>query len=310
MKKRSTADNSSRTGIGPQCRGDGPFRRRMRLHQSWYRHEVLDVPFGTGPTQTSTTCYGNMLSADAADAGLNFLTPDIHKLAAKRIEKRRGAVEPFRLLRNMLSSQPMCFNLLSLVELDHDFGTVLARDLWGTHIGRVTAVKFEWAPTPKEEYLNDRTAFDAFIEYESNDGLGFIGVETKLSEPFSPKEYDGQAYRRWMCKDGPWRSDALPQCKERSVNQLWRNHLLAWALLRHEDSKYVRGCLTVIHHNEDVSCAKSVETYRKLLRDDSTFQSFSLEKIVSVWRPHAAEWAEQFEERYVALVKSKDAKPY
>jgi hypothetical protein len=37
-----------------------------------------------------------------------------------------------------------------------------------------------------------RRSFDAFIEYERPDGsLGFIGIEAKLTEPFSIKHYDG-----------------------------------------------------------------------------------------------------------------------
>ena len=37
-------------------------------------------------------------------------------------------------------------------------------------MARVTEVRLEWAPDPKEEYLDDRTAFDAFIEYEMEGG--------------------------------------------------------------------------------------------------------------------------------------------
>ena len=70
----------------------------------------------------------------------------------------------------------------------------------------MTEVRFEWAPAPASEYLNDRTTFDAFIEYETEGGrVGFIGIETKLCEPFSPREYDREEYRRWMTEDAPWR---------------------------------------------------------------------------------------------------------
>ena len=276
----------------------------MRLHQSWYRHAVLHKPYGTGPRRTDTSYYGNMLSTDAATAGLNFLTPGIFELAKRRVAERSGAVEPFRLLRNMLSSQPMCFNLLGLLEMDYGLRTVLARSLWGMHIERVTAVRFEWAPTPKGEYLNDRTAFDGLIEYVSTEGPGFIGIETKLSEPFSPKVYDRHEYRRWMVGDAPWRLDAHPRCSARALNQLWRDHLLAWTLIRHGESKYVRGCLTVIHHPEDGDCNKAVGDYRALLRDDDkTFLSFGLDEIVSAWRTHAPEWAAKFAERYCVAVQ-------
>ena len=44
---------------------------------------------------------------------------------------------------------------------------------------------------------DDNTSFDAFIEFElAEGGLGFAGIETKLTEPFSQKLYDGPAYRR------------------------------------------------------------------------------------------------------------------
>src|SRR4051794_10874570 len=33
-----------RTGIGPQNPGDDPWAARMRLHQSWWRAEVLQLP--------------------------------------------------------------------------------------------------------------------------------------------------------------------------------------------------------------------------------------------------------------------------
>ena len=92
----------------------------MRLHQSWYRHAVLGVPFGTGPRKTSKTHYGNMLDSLAADAGCNFLTPEIYELAKARAAEGRGAVEPFRLFRNMLSSQPMCINLFGFLATKYE----------------------------------------------------------------------------------------------------------------------------------------------------------------------------------------------
>lgn len=279
----------------------------MRLHQSWYRDRVLGVPFGTGPWVSSTTRYGNMLAEESANAGLNFLTPGIYALAKQRIAEGRGAVEPFRLLRNMLSSQPMCFNLLGELALDHDNAIELVRSLWRTGAS-VTDVRFEWAPKPASSYLNDRTAFDAFIEYETNDGrMGFIGIETKLSEPFSRKEYDRDEYRRWMMEDSPWRLDAGDKVSNTRHNQLWRDHLLAWAMLRQSDSKYAEGRLTVLFHPRDYRCREAVEGYRRLLRDDATFSAFDLATVVAAWKPLADEWVSKFEQRYLALENSRDA---
>ncbi len=97
----------------------------------------------------------------------------------------------------MLSSQPMCFNLFGPLVQDHALATQLARALWGEHIAQVTDVRIEWAPEPRQEYLDDNTSFDAFIEYRDTDGgLGFVAIETKLTEPFSQRLDDRPSYRR------------------------------------------------------------------------------------------------------------------
>ncbi len=298
--------HGDRTGIGPQSSSDTKFRRRMRLHQSWYRKEVLRVPYGTGPNESSSTSYGNMLDAASAERGLNFLSPGIHSLARERIAEGQGAVDPFRLLRNMLTSQAMCFNLFGELALDHGLATALVRCLCGEHVRLVTSVRFEWAPDPRVEYLDDATAFDAFIEYEASDGTpGFVGVETKLTEPFSEKVYDGEKYRRWMTPDSPWRADAASEASEVARNQLWRDHLLAWSMLRHPDSKFRHGRLAVVFHGEDLDTRRVVDGYRRLLRDETTFQSLELADVVSAWRPEAGEWLSTFEERYLALSQSQ-----
>ena len=290
-------------GIGPDVESDDEFRKRMRRHQGWYRDRVLRVPYGTGPNRWDTRLLGNMLTEESANRGLNFLTPGIFELAEKRIGKASGTVEPFRLSRNMLSSQPMCFNLFGEPARDLELATALARTLWGNHIARVNKVCFEWAPEPAEEYLRDRTAFDAFIEFEITDGgLGFIGIETKLSEPFSPTRYDGEKYRRWMTAGSPWRPEADVAATRH--NQLWRNHLLAWSLLQHPQPKYAQGSVTVVYHPEDHRCRSVIEGYKAVLRDDSTFSAFDLKEVVSAWNQLAGDWLREFERRYLALDES------
>ena len=90
--------------LGPQYARDSPFTARMLLHQSWYRAAVLKRPFGTGPNASSVAYYGNMLDAEAAGAGANFLSPEIFEVARRRIASGPG-VEPFRCLHNLLSGR-------------------------------------------------------------------------------------------------------------------------------------------------------------------------------------------------------------
>ena len=274
----------------------------MRLHQSWYRHAVLRLPYGTGSGRGSRKYYGNMLDTESAERGLNFHSPRIHEVAKARIAQGGGLVDADRLLRNMLSSQPMSFNLFGELRQDLDLATTLAQALWGDHVRNVTDVCFEWAPNPQADYLNDKTAFDAIIKYEASDGrLGFIGIETKLTEPFSVLQYRGEKYRRWMTPNAPWGADAHDAVASVRHNQLWRDHLLAWALLSHPASQYRHGRLVVVFHHEDQGTREVIEGYRQLLRDDSTVEALDLRAIVSVWRSHAGEWLSEFERRYVDL---------
>jgi hypothetical protein len=288
--------------IGPQYERDDDFTRRMRWHQSWYRARVLRVAYGHGPSPSSRTSYGNMLNEHAASRGLNFLTPDIFQLARRRVAIGTGTVDEFRLLRNMLSSQPMAFNLFGELALNHDLATELVRALWGPHVKRVTDVRLEWAPQPSREYLDDQTAFDVFIEYEGGEGhAGFIGIEVKLTEPFSQRHYDKPAYRRWMTPDSPWRADSREAVADIRHNQLWRDHLLAWSMLKHPSRSYASGHLSVVFHPEDHRCRGVIDRYRTLLRSHATFSAFDLSQVISVWLPFASEWLQTFAERYLSL---------
>jgi hypothetical protein len=97
--------------IGPQVSKDDAFTARMRLHQSWYRAAVLQVPCGPGPNMLSTSLYGSMLRREDGERGLTFLTPEIAALALLRQREFPRGIKRHRLLCNLLSSQPMCFNL-------------------------------------------------------------------------------------------------------------------------------------------------------------------------------------------------------
>ena len=308
-----------RRGYGPQYDGDDGFTRRMRFHQSWYRDRVLGEPYGTGPARTSTASYGNMLAEEPADRGCNFLTSAIFEVANERLAEGGGVVEPFRLKRNMLSSQPMCFNLFGELRRDPELATRLVRALWGKEIealwgsgkARVTDVRLEWAPDPKE-HLDDRTAFDAFIEYEMEGGeKGFIGIETKLTERFSDDFDDREGrYSKWLTAESPWGAVSPDEVADGKHNQLLRDHLLAWAL-REKSSEYARGSFVVVYHPEDEKCGGVIEDYRKLLRSEAALPLWEadLRTVVDAWKAVAGEeWIRDFEKRYLDLAVSEAAR--
>ena len=57
------------------------------------------------------------------------MTAAIHELAEGRLRETQGMVEPNRLRNNLLSSQPMCFNLLAPLAQDLQLATRLVTGL-------------------------------------------------------------------------------------------------------------------------------------------------------------------------------------
>lgn len=302
--------------IGPKPTSDDAFTARMRRHQSWYRAAVLRLPAGTGPERGSTRVLGSMLRPEDAALGRNFLTPEIYQVAQARLREGSRNAEPFRLLHNMLSSQPMCFNLFAPLVRDNALASRLLQAVPGLEVARVLSVAIEHAPHPAREYLADGTSFDAFIEYEHRDGRrAFVGIETKLTDTFSQTVCDTPAYRRWMGGPAsPWRPDAAARVCAVEHNQLWRDHLLAIALRDHPARRYAHGALLLVRHPLDRSCDRVVAGYRELLvSDDRTFIELPLDRLVDLWRvaldnDEQRAWLHAFRQRYLALEASEEAR--
>lgn len=116
-----------------------------------------------------------MLRREDGAEGQNFLTLAIFQVAESRIAEGKGTVEPFRLLHNMLSSQPMCFTRFGPLVDDLDWARTLWQSLLPGEVKRVIRVLIEYAPEPAAEYLNDQTAFDACVEYMDTTGRPLLG---------------------------------------------------------------------------------------------------------------------------------------
>lgn len=306
-------ENGEDIDLGPQYKGDSAFTASIRRHQSWYRANILRVPYGTGPKSTDKSKYGNMLTTEHGARGVNFITPQIFKTVQERVSQGRGALEPYRLYHNLMTSQAMCFNLFAPLSSNKSVAKKLVDCMVPEDVKKVLRIVIEWNPEPKEEYLGDRTAFDAFIEYvDSTDKKHAIGIETKLTDTFSQKEYDGEKYRRWMrVADSPWTQEADNQVHKVKFNQLWRDHLLTVSLKYHPCTDYDKVRFYLVRHPEDKQCDRIVEDYRKLLKeDDDSFRDLNIKNIVESWltvleHPDYLNWLNSFKLRYLDLKASK-----
>jgi hypothetical protein len=176
-----------------QVTGDDRRTAKYRLLQSWYRETVLDASPGFyTPRGLAERPLGSLLHRDevAQWNGLNFLDPKIHAYAAQRartVEDEHGTLDEYRLMHNMLSSMPMCFNLFGMVREIPEAQLSFVRSLFDPKATDVEMIECEWTPRLPEATINDRTAFDAAIITRRADGSRhLIGVETKYTESFSP----------------------------------------------------------------------------------------------------------------------------
>jgi hypothetical protein len=78
---------------------------------------------------------------------------------------------------------PLCFDIAGAIGTHPAFEHLL-RFRVEDGLAGINSVDCEWAPQPPSQYLDDRSAFDAFIAYRHEAGPScFVGVETKYIEP-------------------------------------------------------------------------------------------------------------------------------
>ncbi|MBE7324503.1 hypothetical protein IEQ44_07545 [Nocardioides sp. Y6] len=274
---------------------------RYRRHQSWYREHVLRARPGRFRTYPTLGSY--LHEEDVArDPSLNFLTAEAEAHAEERaaqVKKENGALDPVRLRRNMLSSMPLCFNLFGSMRGEPAFLTLVQR-VFDPTATAITDVVCEYAPPPRD-HLNDRTAFDAVIFYETAAGPRFVGIETKYTEPFSQKKYDTPRYREVTEASGWFANPAsAPDALKGSTsNQLWRNMMLAASMeLRGEHGT---GSVAVVALADDRGADAAVSVLREHLSSQDRLVHVSLERIVEAAEgiDDLAEWAAAFRLRYL-----------
>ena len=180
--------------IGRQHKGDSEFVAKCRLLQSIYRVEIGEDE-GYIQRGSKRYFYGNYIM-NGDKTGKNFLEDYIFDYAKERVNNRKHyeTIKEERLFNNLLSSQPMAFNLfcplIKMLEKDESTATdILRAALPDYNINKVTKIDLEFIPDNFKELTNDLTAMDAIIEFTDNDGIpSFIAIETKYSENLGTNE--------------------------------------------------------------------------------------------------------------------------
>jgi len=285
---------------------DSPYQARARLMQALWRESK-----GLNPGTRDNHLFGCWLERTNAKDGLtNYLTETIRRVVQREIDEAGVKGKLYgtpRIYDNLLSSQPLCFNLFAELQQDLELATNAIRGMWPP-ARRVTGIEFEHSPGRGDErFTGDHSAFDVFVEYVSEENKkGFIAIEVKYHEDLAGKE-DGHkpGYDKVATSMGVFRQDYLPKLKVRPLQQLWRDHLLAGSMLHPDVRQHDEGIFVVLYPRMNYHCRKACATYREcIMPDQQTFHEWIMEDFVeAVRRVGAGPWISEFEDRYLNFAK-------
>ena len=279
-------------------KSDNAWQRGLRHQQAWWREERLGQP--PGPIIGGERLVASMLPRTVG-SGPNLMTAEA-RLAAERAIARLsrsggpGIIQEERLRRNLLSSQPLCFNLFGYLS-EHP-ATLLP---WVRQISpdaaEVIDVRLEWAPADKPL---GGSAFDAFVEYALPGGRrGFIGIECKYAENLA-KAQPKPASEKYTeaTQAGPWTAGAETVLDKPRLRQFWYNQLLTQAVLARPE--FDEGIGVVVACGADTSARDVTAEVRAQLTEPESLRFSSIEEVVATVSGHQ-DWARDFTKRYLAF---------
>ena len=259
----------------------------------------------------------------------NFLTEDAFKYAKYRVDNRqeRETIESDRLFNNLLSSQPMAFNLFcplrQMLEESPEAATNVIKTALPKHpIHRVTKVDLEFIPEYYSKLTGDKSAMDAIIEFKDKDGKdGFIAIETKYSENLGTnaaykRDESGKKVPRTQCVNAIKKLQCFTPDVEKRImegntplTQIYRNFLLS------EMYGFEEGLLSysiILAPNGHPSTERELESLTNGLREEykNKIEKIDLEdfveRIISVCPEEYATIFERFYDRYLNWDKLKN----
>jgi len=287
----------------------GPFpnesglTHKMRLHQGWWRTNVLCEEAGPHPIKNNEEVC-NVIS-DGEISQSNFLSENGFKAAemvlAQRGSENLGIVEPVRLFNNLLSSQPLCFNFFGELKFDRDFGLQVLRTFY-EDLTALNDVFFEFAP--KENYTKDNSAFDIAFEVMVGDRKGLIGLECKYTDTFSYKpsksnvHYGDKGNKNhdtylsiYNSAQNKFASSYYDFVQSKDFNQLFRNQLIAESLITHGKYDFVRTGLFC--YQQDSYAIETARTFKSMLSNPDQFKLITYSDFIGNTQRLELDWRQR-----------------
>jgi len=242
-------------------------------------------------------------------------------------KEKYETIEGNRLFNNLLSSQPMAFNLFCPLrqmreESPETVTTVIKAASPDYSIYKVTDVELEFIPENYKELTGDKTAMDTIIRFVDTNGKeGFIAVETKYSENLGtnvaydkdeygekiPRAKSIEAVRELKC----FKPDVEEQIiiGKKGLTQIYRNFLLSE---RYGFYEGIQSYSIILAPKEHPTTNNELESLTNVLRDEykNKIKKIDLENFVNIIINNSPnEYRavfERFYDRYLNFDKLKD----
>jgi hypothetical protein len=279
---------------------DNAFQRAERFRQARWR-ERMGHPIG----EHNGKPLGSRLAMPFARESLaNYVSDTARRVVRAEIvgAHRNGKLytEP-RIFNDLLSSQPLCFNLFAELQQDLDLASSVLADVTGMVDIRVAEIQFEYSPgRGHAAFTKDNSAFDVFIKYQRGGKRGFFGVEVKYVENMGqlPARFRPR-YLEIARASEMFKEESLEAVRLAPLEQLWRDHLLAASLRLHSESGFDEGTFVVLFPEQNLAVKDAVARYGDCLRDATSFHVWTLERFFSALRRRSSSsWVAAVEERY------------
>lgn len=249
--------------------------------------------------EKSEDAYCNMIDPLIHDPFLNFMrnrqlaNDAVTELA--EIKSRKRLSDEDRLSLNLLSSQPLAFNLFLPLKWDnYKLATIVFQTLFpDLNITEITKIKLEYVPGdefPETRQKIDNSCFDVYLEYINTKGeKGGIGFEVKYTESFSQTNFNkledsaiGKVrYRNALKKYNKQFTENLEEYYLGvRYNQLFRNQLLTHIALENQDD--LTSCIQVVLHSaNDTKCVTAIKGFDQLLLNKDAFRTITIEDFIT-----------------------------
>ena len=285
------------------------FQRVARTLQSIWREE-RGYAIGELRGRSGERPLGSRLAMPWAEQTLaNYMTETVKQVVRQEVmDKSKSQGKLFsrpRIFNDLLSSQPLCFNLFGELQQDLGLATAVLNDITSGRVQAVTSIGFEESPGRGDtRYTGDNSAFDVFITFKTQQGgNGFIGIEVKYHENLIGKAATHRSrYDEVAEAMGCFKAHKLPSLKTQPLQQIWRDHLLAGSL--NQVGPFDDGFFAFLYPQGNQRCAGAVAQYRECLSNLNTFEDWTLEDFTSSIKRHTSEdWVEKFHDRYLNFGK-------